>query len=110
MQLNSPIVADCAVIGVYDKEQATELPRAYITLKPEVSANEETAEAIKKFVADQVVHYKQLRSVVFIDEIPKSAAGKILRRILRDTAAAEEQQKKEKAKLQIKIIKSGLYI
>lgn len=97
--LNSPIISDCAVIGVYDEEQATELPRAYVTLKPDVPATEETAKAIQKFIADQVVYYKQLRSVVFIDEIPKSAAGKILRRILRDAAAAEKKQQVNKSKL-----------
>ncbi|KAG2228895.1 hypothetical protein INT48_003132, partial [Thamnidium elegans] len=42
-------------------------------------------------VADKVVYYKQLRSIVFIDEIPKSPSGKVLRRVLRD-AAAEEQK------------------
>ena len=93
------MVADCAVIGIYDEEQATELPRAYVTLKTDVPATKETGIAIQKFIADQVVYYKQLRSVVFIDEIPKSAAGKILRRILRDAAAAEKKQEKLKSKL-----------
>jgi acyl-coenzyme A synthetase/AMP-(fatty) acid ligase len=93
------MVADCAVIGVYDPEQATELPRGYIVLQSGVPKNESTANEIKKFVAKQVVHYKQLRSVVFIDEIPKSAAGKILRRILRDAAEKEQQEKTQRSKL-----------
>lgn len=99
LQLKLPIIADCAVIGVYDSSQATELPRGYITLRPDVLATVETADIIKKFVADQVVYYKQLRSIVFIDEIPKSAAGKILRRVLRDAAAAEQELEKQKSKL-----------
>ncbi|KAK4518957.1 uncharacterized protein ATC70_009184 [Mucor velutinosus] len=97
--LSSPIVADCAVIGVYDSDQATELPRGYITLKPDVPETEETANAIKKFVSDQVVHYKQLRSIKFIKEVPKSPSGKILRRILRDLAAEEDKLLKSKSKL-----------
>ncbi|KAI8875815.1 acetyl-CoA synthetase-like protein [Backusella circina FSU 941] len=97
--LKSKIIADCAVIGVYDPEQATELPRAYIVLQPDVPKNELTVNEIKKFVADQVVHYKQLRSVVFIDEIPKSASGKILRRILRDAANKEQEEKSQRSKL-----------
>ncbi|KAI8084129.1 uncharacterized protein B0P05DRAFT_536257 [Gilbertella persicaria] len=97
--LNSPLVADCAVIGIYDHEQATELPRGYIVLNAGVPATDETAKTIMKFVADQVVYYKQLRSVVFINEIPKSPSGKILRRLLRDAAAKEESEKKSKAKL-----------
>ncbi|OBZ91830.1 putative 4-coumarate--CoA ligase 1 [Choanephora cucurbitarum] len=91
--LGSPLVDDCAVIGVYDHEQATELPRGYIVLKSGVPATKETEEVIKKFVADHVVYYKQLRSVVFVQEIPKSPAGKILRRILRDAAAQEQNNK-----------------
>jgi acyl-coenzyme A synthetase/AMP-(fatty) acid ligase len=93
------MVADCAVIGVYDPEQATELPRGYIVLQSGVPKNESTANEIKKFVAEQVVHYKQLRSIVFIDEIPKSASGKILRRILRDAAEKEQQEKTQRSKL-----------
>ncbi|KAI7907900.1 uncharacterized protein BX663DRAFT_492334 [Cokeromyces recurvatus] len=90
--LTLSIVADCAVIGVYDNTQATELPRAYITLKPGYIPSEETAQEIMKYVADRVVPYKQIRSVRFIDVIPKSASGKILRRVLRDTAHAEEKK------------------
>ncbi|KAI9272042.1 hypothetical protein EDC94DRAFT_595236 [Helicostylum pulchrum] len=95
----SPMVADCAVIGVYDASQATELPRGYVTLAANVPATEKTAETIKKFVADKVVYYKQLRSIVFIDEIPKSPSGKILRRVLRDAAAEEQASQKQKPKL-----------
>ena len=73
-------VADAAVIGIPDDE-AGELPKAFIALKPGAEA---TAEEIQAFVAGQVATYKQLRLVEFVDEIPKSASGKILRRLLRD--------------------------
>ena len=75
-----PDVADAAVIGVADDE-AGELPKAFIALKEGGTA---TAEDIQQFVADQVAHYKQIRLVSFVEEIPKSASGKILRRLLRD--------------------------
>lgn len=94
-----PIIADCAVIGVYDSTQATELPRAYITLKANVTPSDQVAQEIMKFVADQVVPYKQLRSVRFIDVIPKSPAGKILRRLLRDAAHEEEKNIANKPRL-----------
>jgi acyl-coenzyme A synthetase/AMP-(fatty) acid ligase len=54
-----------------------------------IDPSEKVAKEIKKHVADQVVSYKQIRSVRFIDAIPKSNTGKILRRILRDQANAE---------------------
>jgi acyl-coenzyme A synthetase/AMP-(fatty) acid ligase len=85
------MVSDCAVIGVYDKTQVTELPRAYVALKQGSQPSDALAKQIMKFVADQVVSYKQLRSVRFIDVIPKSPAGKILRRLLRDAAHEEEK-------------------
>ncbi len=81
-----PAVADVAVIGVPDVE-AGELPRAYVVLKPGAEA---AAEEIQDFVAGHVATYKQIRQVVFTDEIPKSASGKILRRFLRDQAKAEQ--------------------
>lgn len=89
--MKSPIIADCAVVGVYDSAQVTELPRAYITLKPDFQPSEKLAKEIMKYVANQVAPYKQIRSVRFIDAIPKSPAGKILRRILRDQANLENK-------------------
>jgi 4-coumarate--CoA ligase len=80
-----PAVADVAVIGVPDVE-AGELPRAYVVLKPGAEAS---AEELQEFVAGHVATYKHIRQVVFVDEIPKSASGKILRRFLRDEARAE---------------------
>ena len=75
-----PSVADAAVIGIPDDE-AGELPKAFVALK---AGEEVSAEDIQQFVADQVATYKQIRILEFVDEIPKSASGKILRRMLRD--------------------------
>ncbi|KAG0167571.1 hypothetical protein DFQ28_004589 [Apophysomyces sp. BC1034] len=92
--LTSPMVADCAVIGVYDKSQATEIPRGYIVLKQGLERTEQAKAALQKFVEERVVHYKRLRSIVFIDEIPKSPSGKILRRVLRDASNNEQIKSK----------------
>ncbi|XP_046752494.1 4-coumarate--CoA ligase 1 [Diprion similis] len=78
--LKHPAVKDAAVIGIPD-ENSGELPLAFVARQPgaQVSADE-----IRKFVDGQVSPSKWLRGGVrFIDEIPKSPSGKILRRELR---------------------------
>jgi 4-coumarate--CoA ligase len=80
--LTHPQIADAAVIGIPDDE-AGEVPAAYIVLK---QGQDTTAVDIQAFVADNVASYKQIRKITFIDAVPKSASGKILRRVLRDQA------------------------
>jgi acyl-CoA synthetase (AMP-forming)/AMP-acid ligase II len=84
--ITHPAVADVAVVGMPDDE-AGELPKAFISLKPDAAADAALAPScddIKEFVAKHVATYKNLHAVEFIDSIPKSASGKILRRFLRD--------------------------
>jgi long-chain acyl-CoA synthetase len=75
-----PKVAHCAVVGKRDAKGG-EIPVAFIQLKPDTQA---TAEEIMSFVNDKLAQYKYVREVHFIDEIPVSAAGKVLKRELRD--------------------------
>jgi acyl-CoA synthetase (AMP-forming)/AMP-acid ligase II len=82
--LSHPAVADAAVVGLPD-EEAGEVPVGYVVLKPDRTAS---GAEILTFVAGEVASFKQLRQVVFVDAVPKSASGKILRRVLREQAAA----------------------
>lgn len=83
--ITHPAVADVAVVGMPD-EEAGELPKAFISLKPGIESgdNAVSAQAIRDFVSEHVASYKRIHEVEFIASIPKSASGKILRRFLRD--------------------------
>ncbi|MFF9016289.1 4-coumarate--CoA ligase family protein [Streptomyces sp. NPDC014870] len=74
-------VADAAVIGVTDAD-GVEIPKAYVVRQP--GAEGLTAEDVMAYVAGKVSPYKKVRSVEFIDGVPRAASGKILRRELRD--------------------------
>ncbi|TQS32554.1 hypothetical protein Golomagni_07126 [Golovinomyces magnicellulatus] len=90
-------IADVCVVGVQNKEEATEVPRAYIVLAPGNEASPAKAKEICDWLASQVAPPKKLRGGVrFIDEVPKSQSGKILRRVLRDQAKKEDEQPQAK--------------
>lgn len=96
--LDCPLVEDVAVIGIHSEEEHTEAPRAYVVPASGHSPSDQLAAEIQKFLNDRVAYYKKLRAGVrFIDAVPKSQAGKILRRILKEMA--EDETKKIKAKL-----------
>jgi len=78
-------VADAAVVGSPDAE-AGEVPKAFVVLQGKASADE-----LLNFVAGQVAHYKKVRRLEFVDAIPKSPSGKILRRVLADRERAGRQ-------------------
>jgi acyl-CoA synthetase (AMP-forming)/AMP-acid ligase II len=75
-----PAVLDAAVIGAPD-EAAGEIPMAFVVLRD--GAYLDAAE-LMSFVAARVAPHKKVRAVEFIDEIPKSPTGKILRRLLKE--------------------------
>lgn len=74
-----PAVADAAVIGV-PHDFFGEVPKAFIIRKNGLKTTEEE---IQDFVASKVAVYKKIEEVMFVDDIPKTASGKILRKELK---------------------------
>lgn len=82
-------IADAAVIGVPD-ERAGELPKAFVVKAPGAELDEE---AVMSYIASKVADFKQVKVVEFRESIPKSASGKILKRVLKE----EEKKAREAA-------------
>lgn len=95
-------ISDACVVGIYDASVASELPLAFVVKAPSVKdVSDQDLEAdIRQWVDSRVANHKRLRGGVrFVDEIPKSAAGKILRRVLREQLKAEPKNRANLAKL-----------
>ena len=83
--LSHDAIADVAVVPSHD-EEAGEVPKAFVVRSAELEADE-----VISFAAQRLSPQKKVRRVEFVDEIPKSPSGKILRRVLvdRERRAAE---------------------
>lgn len=88
--ISHPQILDAGVIGVYDEQECTEVPRAYVVAdKTVVSARD-----IQDFVKSRLASHKQVRGgVEFVAAIPKSPSGKILRKDLRAMANSTPKAK-----------------
>jgi len=83
------LVLESGVVGVPDKDGLIK-PRAYIVLKDKTAASDKLVKELQSFVKTNTQPHKYPRKVTFVDELPKTATGKIKRYKLRETARTEE--------------------
>jgi acyl-CoA synthetase (AMP-forming)/AMP-acid ligase II len=80
--LEHPAVRDCGVVGCADAA-AGEIPIAFVVLREGSIASQKLKEDLCGFVAERLTSYKQPRQIHFVDALPRTPSGKILRRELR---------------------------
>jgi acyl-coenzyme A synthetase/AMP-(fatty) acid ligase len=86
--ISHPSIAEASVVAERDG-QGLEKPAAYVVLKDGIPSNQETVEALRAFTKANLASYKCPRTFHFVDELPKTATGKIQRYKLRAKAAAK---------------------
>lgn len=87
-----PKVADCAVIGIQNSIEESELPLAYVAVQPGAIVTE--AE-IRNFTKHRLARYKQLDGGIrFLERIPRNGNGKIQKNVLKKMAAQERSRMK----------------
>ncbi|KAF2425789.1 acetyl-CoA synthetase-like protein [Tothia fuscella] len=106
--LGHELVEDCAVIGVKDTYSG-ELPKGFVVLKNRGLEGVGAGRKLLEYIQSRVVGYKRIREIEFVDAVPKSPTGKLLRRILKGWERGEDdtrmkgtivrEQVKEKARL-----------
>ncbi|ORX50437.1 acetyl-CoA synthetase-like protein [Hesseltinella vesiculosa] len=98
--LSHPAVADCCVVGVYNHAKATEYPRGYVVLQVGYEPTKALALELQTYVQSRVISYKRLGAGVhFVDTIPKSNSGKILRRLVKEWVKKDQTMETQKARL-----------
>ena len=85
--LEHPVVRDCGVVSRTDAA-GEEIPCAFVVLREGGAATQETASLLQTFVGERLTHYKMPREVYFVQSLPRTASGKILRRELRKLVGA----------------------
>src|SRR6266850_6864966 len=80
--LEHPAVRDCGVVAKPDAE-AGEIPCAFVVVRDSFMASDALRRQLCDFVADRLAHHKQPREVRFVESLPRTPSGKILRRELR---------------------------
>ncbi|KAG2706596.1 hypothetical protein I3760_05G110500 [Carya illinoinensis] len=93
--LTHPSIEDAAVVPLPD-EEAGEIPGASVVMAPGAKESEED---VIHYVASSVAHYKKVRVVQFVDTIPKSPSGKIMRRLIKDKMIEEMRANLSNSKL-----------
>jgi len=84
--MEHPAVSDCGVVARPNLE-AGEIPCAFVVLREGQASDDTMKQSLCSFVADRLTHYKQPREVHFVEAVPRTPSGKILRRELRKTLA-----------------------
>ena len=84
--LSHPAVAECAVVGAPDTERG-HIVKAFIVLRPGEAAGGEQTRALQDFVKQRIAPYKYPRAIEYVEELPKTATGKVQRFRLRDNGA-----------------------
>ena len=86
--LRHPAVDEAAIVGL-PSDKWGETPHAFVVLRPGVSATEDE---LRSFLRDRLAHFKVPGGVTFVDELPKTATGKIQKFVLRRGAANLNRQ------------------
>jgi 2-aminobenzoate-CoA ligase len=80
-------VVECGVVGAPDEARGT-IVKAYIVLRPGVTGDDKLVGALQDYVKQEIAPYKYPRAIEFVDELPKTASGKLKRFTLRQMAQA----------------------
>lgn len=86
--ITHPSIADAAVVGKQVEPEIGEIPVAFVA---KAKGSELSEDDVKQFVAKEVIYYKKVREVIFVDKIPKAPSGKILRKELRKQLQQQQQ-------------------
>ena len=84
--MNNPFIKAAAVIGKKDEKNG-EIPVAYIELEEGANVNENE---IKKYLKEHLANFKIPKTIHFVDELPKNATGKVLKRVLKERLKNEK--------------------